>query len=221
MTDPRLKPRASETHRPLPDIVTERRRADAVQHLQRYFRDVTATSGWAGSRFERLAGGGDAPGVVDHFTADDLVAVSLLSVEVPPLAALQILESRKREIDTLLAALPDRVDLVDVDPSTIDESWPAWRLWSELRSVPGIGWVTAGKLLARKRPHLVPVYDTVVQRAVNPDGSFWVWLASALRADDRALHRHLLSLREEAGIGHDISALRVFDVAVWMDNQNR
>jgi hypothetical protein len=25
------------------------------------------------------------------------------------------------------------------------------------------GWVTAGKLLARRRPHLVPVYDGVVK----------------------------------------------------------
>ncbi|MGO1341166.1 MAG: DUF6308 family protein, partial [Cellulosimicrobium funkei] len=38
-------------------------------------------------------------------------------------------------------------------------------------------------------------------------------------AHDRALHRHLVSLRDEAGIGDDISALRVFDVVVWMHHR--
>ena len=36
-----------------------------------------------------------------------------------------------------------------------------------------------------------------------------------------ALHRRLLSIREEAGLPEEISALRVFDVIAWMDGKNR
>ncbi|PRZ08602.1 hypothetical protein BCE75_101278 [Isoptericola sp. CG 20/1183] len=206
---------------PLPSILSDSRRAEAIDHLHRYFGRLTNDSGWAGSRFERFLGGGDEIAVADRFVPADLVAVTLLSVQVPPRAALQLLEDRQREFATLLSRVPRALDLVDVDPSLIDEDWPAWQLWSQLKRLPGVGWVTAGKLLARKRPRLVPVYDSVVRDAVSPDGSFWTWLANALRADECALHRHLLSLRREAGIGDDISALRVFDVVVWMEHRYR
>jgi len=201
----------------VPPILTPALRDEAVEHLRRYFAPVSGTTGWAGSRFERLAGGGDRPDTADRFTADDLVAVSLLSVSVPPHGAIQLLESRADEFARLLAEIPHDLELVDVE--SIPDDWAPNRLWTALRDIHGIGWVTAGKLLARKRPRLIPVYDTVVQAAVEPTASFWEALRAALRADDRALHRHLLSLRDEAGIGDDISALRVFDVVVWMHHR--
>lgn len=34
-----------------------------------------------------------------------------------------------------------------------------------------------------------------------------------------ALHHRLLSLREEAGLPAEISALRVFDVIAWMERE--
>ncbi|QSE87513.1 hypothetical protein JWS13_01275 (plasmid) [Rhodococcus pseudokoreensis] len=43
----------------------------------------------------------------------------------------------------------------------------------------------------------------------------------ALRADDGALHRRLLPIREEAGLPEEISALRLFDVIAWMDGKYR
>ncbi|WP_144679680.1 DUF6308 family protein [Cellulosimicrobium sp. TH-20] len=201
----------------VPPVLTPRLRDEAVKHLRRYFGPVGGTTGWAGSRFERLAGGGDRPETVDRFTADDLVAVSLLSVNVPPHGAIDLLETRADEFAQLLAEIPHDVELVDLE--SIPDDWAPGRLWEALPDIHGIGWVTAGKLLARKRPRLVPVYDTVVRAAVQPTASFWEALRAELRADDRALHRHLVSLRDEAGIGDDISALRVFDVVVWMHHR--
>ncbi|WP_264029290.1 DUF6308 family protein [Cellulosimicrobium sp. SH8] len=201
----------------VPDVLTPSLRDEAVDHLRRYFAPVGGTTGWAGSRFERLAGGGDRPETADRFTADDLVAVSLLSVNVPPHGAIQLLETRADEFGELLAEIPHDLDLVDVE--SLPDGWAPHRLWEALRDIHGIGWVTAGKLVARKRPRLIPVYDTVVRAAVKPTASFWDALHAALRADDGALHRHLLSLRDEAGIGDDISALRVFDVVVWMHHR--
>lgn len=78
----------------------------------------------------------------------------------------------------------------------------------------------AGKLLARKRPRLLPVYDKVVRCALGrPRPSFWLALYAALREDDRALHRQLLALRQVAGVPEAVSALRVCDVAVWMGHR--
>ena len=37
----------------------------------------------------------------------------------------------------------------------------------------------------------------------------------------RALHRRLLSVRGEAGLPEEVSALRVFDVIAWMGGENR
>lgn len=198
----------------IPDILTPAHREDAVAHLRRYFGTVSSTAGWAGSRFERLGGGGDLPRAVNRFTAEDLLAVTLLSVQVPPHGVLELLESRTDEFARLLAAIPTDLELVEAPE--LPGNWPPNALWSALQSIPGIGWVTAGKLMARKRPHLIPVYDRVVRAAVMPTGSFWEALRNALNADDRALYKHLESLRDEAGIGSDISILRVFDVVVWM-----
>ncbi|MGO1239805.1 MAG: DUF6308 family protein [Cellulosimicrobium funkei] len=196
----------------VPPVLTPPLRGEAVKHLRRYFGPVGGTTGWAGSRFERLAGGGDRPETVDRFTADDLVAVSLLSVNVPPHGAIDLLETRADEFAQLLAEIPHDVEIVDLE--SIPDDWAPGRLWKTLRDIHGIGWVTAGKLLARKRPRLVPVYDTVVATAESLGHGH-----GAPRAHDRALHRHLVSLRDEAGIGDDISALRVFDVVVWMHHR--
>ncbi|MBW4818438.1 hypothetical protein KTN60_30655 [Rhodococcus qingshengii] len=57
-------------------------------------------------------------------------------------------------------------------------------------------------MLGTERAHLNPVRE-------------------ALRADDAALHHRLLSIRGEAGLPDEISALRVFDVIAWMDGKNR
>ncbi|MFJ1709305.1 DUF6308 family protein [Kitasatospora sp. NPDC088346] len=81
------------------------------------------------------------------------------------------------------------------------------------------GGVTAGKLLARKRPRLLPVYDRVVRCAVGRPASFWLSLRDALAADGRALHRHLLDLRTAAALPGTVSALRVCDIVVWMGHR--
>ncbi|KPI33423.1 hypothetical protein OV450_6620 [Actinobacteria bacterium OV450] len=86
-------------------------------------------------------------------------------------------------------------------------------------SPDGVRSVVAGKLMARKRPHLILVYDTRVKtlfRRPKTDHTFWASLAAALRADGGALRRHLETLRTKAGIGEDIGVLRVLGVIAWM-----
>jgi hypothetical protein len=70
-------------------------------------------------------------------------------------------------------------------------------------------------LLARKRPHLLPVYDRVVKAALQPTKrTFWRPLWETLQ--DRAVTGRLEELRRVLDL--DVSLLRVLDVAVWMRN---
>lgn len=175
---------------------------------------------FTGAHFERLGGGGDRPAVADEFTPEDLIAVSMLSVSVVGDAALEILVHRRKHLHELLRLVPTEQTLGDVDGSAIGPDWPAWQVYSELRTVPDIGPTTASKLLARKRPHLVPVYDTVIDAELNlVKGRLWQPLHGWLTANGHANEKHLRRIRDAAGLGMDISLLRVFDVLTWMVGQ--
>ncbi len=61
---------------------------------------------YTGALFNTFAGGGDAPGCRHVFTAEDVVAVSLLGVRIPGRASLSLLDSRADELNELLSAIP-------------------------------------------------------------------------------------------------------------------
>jgi hypothetical protein len=65
----------------------------AVGLVKKYFEDDPATkrARYSGSYFERLGGGGDRPEVAYQITAEDLLAVSMLSVPVVRYYALHVL----------------------------------------------------------------------------------------------------------------------------------
>ncbi|MEU2113848.1 DUF6308 family protein [Streptomyces sp. NPDC019507] len=194
----------------------------AVVDLRRYF-GIGLPPGvmpFTGSRFEYLAGGGDRPESCDRITAEDLVAVQTWSVTVPAPVALDLLEGHLgTRLSVLLHAIPRDIDLADAEAAVVSDGSPADQAWHLLRDQPDVGWVIAGKLLARKRPRLLPVYDRVVRCAVGRPPSFWLSLHAALREDDSALHRQLLELRQVAGLPETVSALRVCDVVVWMSHR--
>ncbi|WP_327722244.1 DUF6308 family protein [Streptomyces sp. NBC_00490] len=190
--------------------------------LRRYFGIGGSPGGmpFTGSRFEHLAGGGDRPEVADQITAEDLVAVQTLSITVPAPVALDILEGRLGvQLSGLLHAIPRDIDMVDADAVVVADGSPADQAWNLLCEQYGVNWVIAGKVLARKRPRLLPVYDRIVRCAVGWPPSFWLALHAALHEDEAALHRQLLKLRQAAGLPETVSALRVCDVAVWMNHR--
>lgn len=195
----------------------------AVKVLAEYFnRRTTAGDPWyTGGMFDGWDPSSTRSSSTNTFTADDVLAVSLLAVHVPGEVTVAILDTHRSDFDDLLEAVgPDR-DLVD-EPSVEEGIFTAWPLWRALRDLPGMGPTTVSKLLARKRPRLVPVYDSVIREHVfNNSGVQWVPLWSALRADDGALHQRLLKLRAAAGLPDDVSPLRIFDVLAWMDGSGR
>src|SRR5206468_1622972 len=90
----------------------------------------------------------------------------------------------------------------------------AKKVWLFFKGLPGIDWVIAGKLLARKRPRLVPVFDSTVKKALTrPPEGFWAALGAALRNERRLATVEAL---RPAGLTTKVTTLRLLDVAVWM-----
>jgi hypothetical protein len=194
--------------------------------VKRYLAADSATgrARYSGAYFERLGGGGDRAETACHFTAEDLLAVSMLSVRIDGYHALHVLDYQASELNGLLAEIP--VDIALADPraeSLIAPNRPAQKLWQAVHDIrpragdKRIGPIGAGKLLARKRPQLIPVYDNRVRRVLGrprPDNSWWHDLRCQL-ISDQALVCELESVRAAAGADH-MSLLRVFDVMCWM-----
>ena len=185
--------------------------------VARYF---DPTGGFSGGQFERFCGGGDAPECLDAFTPADLLSVTLLEVMVPGLAAISILGELGPHLNGHLGAIPADRDLWDVPLSDVGDDSDADKLWHDLVDrLYGVNWVIAAKLMARKRPRLIPVYDSVVKNALSPgDKNFWLALRCEL--GDAGLRQRLTEMRSLAGIAEDISLLRVLDAAVWMRNRH-
>ncbi|MET9878893.1 DUF6308 family protein [Actinacidiphila glaucinigra] len=203
--------------------------AEAVRLLTEYFTRQRSRGDlyYSGAHFERLGGGGDAQQVANRFDSNDVVAITMLSVSLAPHGALDLLSDPQGHWTSLLSQIPADARLEDpASDALIAQDGPAWELWERLadsskypNKPDGSGPVIAGKLLARKRPHLIPVYDIRVKQAFQRpaiDDSFWAALAAALRANGGAFRDQLVRLRDKAGIGEDIGILRVCDVIAWM-----
>jgi hypothetical protein len=205
----------------LPTLLSWVEHPQATEHLRSYYepdRAPEAMPYYAGSRFEFFAGGGDRPETADRITLDDLVAVTMLRVDVPGDVALQLFEG------DLGPAIAEHLEHIPTDVSINDpaaaelfaDGSPARRAWALLEKPFRMGWVTTNKLLARKRPQLIPVYDQVVQCAFGEPAGLWNWLVAMFADDGRVLNDRLLAARDAAGVSRDVTALRVLDVIVWM-----
>jgi hypothetical protein len=92
----------------------------------------------------------------------------------------------------------------------------AYQLWQLLCRCGGKHLrVYANKLLARKRPRLLPVYDQKVAELLHYPKSYWACLWTWFDGD-RERAKALADLRAEAGGLEDISLLRCLDVVLWM-----
>jgi hypothetical protein len=182
----------------------------AVRRVARYFLGPKPHTG---RRFERFAGGGDRHEVANRFTAADVVAVSMLGARMHGVSAIEILETRAEDFGGWLALVPVGVDLWEAEHNVIGRGSPADTLWRELLKVHQVSEATASKLIARKRPRLIPVYDSVVAAAIGPPYGWWAAFHRALQ--DPALRNRLTEIRTESNVGDDISLLRIMEVAIW------
>lgn len=149
----------------------------------------------------------------NRFTARDIAAVALLSVELPGRSVKGLLE-RNDAFTEHLERIPVDLHLHEADDEGLA---PLFDLQGALDDVPGIGHVRRSKLLAHKRPHLVPIRDRHVLTALTGRdyGDFTKPLRDVLR-DDTSIRERLEELRQESGAPPSLSLLRVLDVVVWM-----
>jgi Family of unknown function (DUF6308) len=126
-----------------------------------YFREP----GFAGMTFSDL--GRNPPGEI---ITDDLLAVALLDITWRPQVIRILLGSHRQQLSQLLTAIPQDTDLWDAEDDTLRRIDV---LWDALTAIDGIGTASATKLLARKRPRLCPISDSVVIKAVAVPGRTW------------------------------------------------
>lgn len=172
-------------------------------HFDRYFTSFN------GRHFERFSAMGDP----NRFAATDILAVEALSVKVPPNSAAQLIDTEAEDFNSLLREIPADKDLWDMEPSDLDEHSPASKLYYRLKALHGVGPVTATKLMASKRPRLMPVIDSVVSEVLQPPGGwFWLPMRNQLAdAERRAKIADVVSCAPD-----NVTLLRRIDVALWM-----
>lgn len=205
----------------MPTVLDEEFTDEAVELLRKY----QEYSGW---HFETLGHAWNDPATINTVTAADLLALNMLSVRGSAWASIEILGTDlAQEFTVLLEQISPDLDLVDATDADLGKDSPGDRLWKLCRRRPNtattprwkhFGPVTTSKLLARKRPRLVPIYDSVVgaQYGLNDSRGLWFRMREALLADDRRLHNHAIRLHGRADLPETVTPLRVIDIVVWM-----
>ncbi|WP_353953707.1 DUF6308 family protein [Knoellia sp. S7-12] len=167
--------------------------------------------GFAGAMFDGLDPGGLlAHNPIDCFTVDDIAAASLLDVRFGPTAVREVLISQ--EIQSALRAVPAQISLWDASETDLGV---ATELWSLVRGIDGVGRTRASKLLARKRPRLIPIVDSVIAGALHLGDETWRPLAEALRDPEL---RQAIDVLRPLPVSKGIGTLRLLDVLTWMSN---
>jgi hypothetical protein len=219
----------------VPDALLREEYAEGL--LGGYFRRDDAGYVYSGAMFDtypadRAPGASAPPGTAHDITDTDLVAVSMLGIRVTGYETLIIMQDRRELIRTLLAGIPaDALIEEDASAGLLARGGPAWTLWELLSEIKGrtkearLGAVAAGKLLARKRPGLIPIEDSQIaavfsRRPPDRDEHWWDDVRSAALDPSRAaggttLWCYLARLRDHAGLDH-LPVLRVLDIIGWM-----
>jgi hypothetical protein len=189
--------------------------ARAGDAVEKYFS--TEGKGFTGSQFELVADS-DHP---DEITARDVVAVSMLGVQVPERPARWLLGDGREQVRALLEKVPNDVDVwTPAADRLLAENGPLWELWDLLgegswptrRAKNGLGQTKRSKLLAAKRPRLVPVIDKIVEAQLGNPPDYWQAFHEALA--DEPLRLEIEGATQNAPA--HVSLLRRLDVVVWM-----
>ena len=193
-----------------------------VEGSQDLLRQYFSESGnrFTGSQFEQLCDS-DNPNTI---TANDILAVGALSVEIPVRTALWILgDEGSEKISAILRNVRTDIDIWHPDArNLLAEGGPLWELWDLLSiarwPVPqksnDMGQTKISKLIAAKRPRLSPVLDSVITGTVFPGtGRYWEAFRFALSNDE--LRDHIVDVTSIPEVPADISLLRRIDVVLW------
>ena len=146
----------------------------------------------------------------NEISRDDLLAVTLLDVRWSPSAVRRLLGADAKQASALLVRISSVTSLWEASDERLAAINPLWDLLT--RGSDGVGPALASKLLARKRPRLVPITDAVIVRRVGAAGQTWQAVRYCLQ--DQSLRRAIEALRPRQA--RTASVLRLLDVALWM-----
>jgi hypothetical protein len=216
---------AEEFTRRLSERFDDAHHASNVQRTAKYF-GVGEDRPYDGARFESYD---LQESDVDRIVPADLVAVTLLSMEIRKDSRSGIstsdalaIEDFTDEITALLEQIPSKKDLhtltSDECAHLIDDGSYGDRLWNLLRYEVGMHRVATFKLLARKRPRLFPIADSRTERALGAQENWWRSWRDAL-SERSEIVTELGRIRDQVMLNTPaagkISLLRVADIALW------
>jgi len=129
---------------------------------------------------------------------------------------------RRRAIERALRAIAPHASLTE---AAGEVPWPALRqLFDGFADLRGVGFSKVTKALHPKRPALVPILDSVVQRHLVEDdlglrAPFGERALGLIRGYKRDLDRNRVALRaarhELARRGYELTDVRILDVLIW------
>ena len=191
-------------------LVTHLEEADgsfAKSSLEAYF----FMHAFTGSSFETFCGKDPY-----NFTAEDIVAISMLSVNIPPSASRWILGDGKKPLNLFLQDIDEKLS-IDSPLADLEKGSTAWHLWKEIYSLWGVGETKASKLLAAKRPFLFPIYDQHVAKALglSPDKYWRPWQKFMQDENGHRATKIVQRMAESLDKPH-LSTLRLLDIVIWM-----
>jgi len=224
-------------------LLIEIEKPDSIECLLNYMSDGRIENGKSiepetGRFFEAFRRDENLP---NQITAYDLLAVTFLSIRIANSGGIRPKSVEKlfdSEIQKLLRAelrhIPSSwcLESITEDEFEVVEMRSS-NLFKILDEEVGLGRVSKYKLLARKRPSLYPIRDSVVEKLLGPKTELWYrnWFDS-LRQDDAKVTKILRKIRNLDGFGGQISAevktrvenlglIRVADIVIWERNHLR
>ncbi|GAA4513816.1 DUF6308 family protein [Brevibacterium yomogidense] len=188
-----------------------------------YYGRGAGQTPYTGAYFEQVGTGTADPNTIN---SSDLYAASCLAVHIPAPAGVGLLFAYAEDIRTLLSQVPS-CDLREITETEYEDTLglqsPAQKLWELLRAAHrdrwGVGPTRASKIFARKRPHLIPIEDSVVNRVIGLGraDSWRVWW-EAFQEDGDYLEERAETVRVAAS-RPNLSSLRALDVMLWMSGR--
>ena len=152
-----------------------------------------------------------APG---SFGEPDLRAANRGGARISSAEIAAILE-RRAEIELALSAIPPGASLASRSVPWADLT----RLFEAFADIRGVGFSKMTKALHPKRPALIPMLDSVVQRHLTQAGSGTPSATELVRRYKRELDGNRAALRELeralAARGYRLTEVRILDLLVW------
>jgi hypothetical protein len=131
--------------------------------------------------------------------------------------------TRRRAIERALSTIAGDASLAGSDGTV---PWPALReLFDAFAGIRGVGLSKATKALHRKRPALIPMLDSVVQKylvdedpgAKAPFGERALELVRGYKSDLDRNRIALSALRREIRPTQELTEVRILDLLIWAD----